>query len=254
MSTRLYSQLCCGLFALAVLPAGAAPPLRVAAIDSASYPLVVLDGQGRVTGGLLTELGDAIAKALGTKAVHLTWSRRRIEAAVAEGEADISCYSSPQWTDYKGRLDWTVPTLPQIERLVTLKGHVPPARVPDDFLDKRIATMLGYHYASIQPLFNSHQATRVDETRVANLFRLVETGLADALISSEAEIEGYFAQHAGAREKFVVGSATFTFVATQCYVSPKSPWDLASIDKALTGLVDSGEVERMARRYGMSMR
>lgn len=245
------SYIALGLLALAAL--ADAPPLRVAELDSESYPLVVIDPTGHVTGGLLTELGNALAHSLGTTAVHTIHSRRRIEAAVAEGEADISCYSSPQWTDYKGRLDWTVPTLPQIERVVVLKDHPVLQRIPDDFLDKRIATMWGYHYATIQPLFDSHQAVRVDDTHVANMFRLVETGLADALISSEAEIEGYFAQRPGTRDRFSVGTAPFSIVATQCYVSPKSRWSLPSINKALTNMVTRGDVERMAKRYGMSM-
>ncbi|WP_374357753.1 substrate-binding periplasmic protein [Chitinimonas sp.] len=242
------------LCAAAMQHAHAAPPLRVAELDSINYPFVELDKSGKISGGLLPALGDLIARELGTKAVHSVWSRRRIEQAVGRGDADISCYSSPKWTDYSGPLQWTIATLPQIERVVVLKGQPLPGTSSNDFAGKRIATMLGYHYPSIQPLFDEKRATRIDSTRVSNLFRLVEDKLADALISSEAEIEGHFARNPAARERFSVATTPFSVVDTQCYISPSSPWPLADINKALNTLLGNGEIERLARQYHMSMR
>lgn len=229
-------------------------PLRVAQVDTVNYPLVQLDASGKVEGGLLADMGEQLARKLGTHAVQLTFSRRRLEDAVMTGAADISCYLSPSWSDRYGKSGrWTLATLPQIERLVVGSGQPLPKAIPDDFAGKRVALILGYHYPRIQPLFDQRRATRQDFTRVEQLFHAVEQGHADVLISSEAEILGYLNANPDRRRLFTVGTVNFTVVKTQCLVSPASPWSLARIDAALASLVDSGELERLARRYGMSM-
>jgi ABC-type amino acid transport substrate-binding protein len=229
-------------------------PLRVAQADTVTYPLVQLDTAGKITGGLLAELGDRLALKLGTHAVQLTFSRRRLEDAVMSGSADISCYLSPHWSDrYSKSGRWTIATLPQIERLVAANGRPLPKRIPDDFAGKRVAVILGYHYPRIQPLFDQGRATRQDFTRVEQLFHSVELGSSDVLISSEDEILGYLAANPGKRMLFTVGTDNFTLVKTQCLVSPHSPWSLARIDAALASLAASGELERLAKRYGMTM-
>ncbi|GAA5179730.1 hypothetical protein GCM10025771_22530 [Niveibacterium umoris] len=232
----------------------AAPPLRMAHIESLRYPLLEVDAQGKVSGGILKELGDRIAVQLGTQAQHISWSRRRAEPAVLSGDADIACYLSPQWSDQARDGLWTVAVLPQIERVVTATGKRLPETAPQDFKDLRIAIMLGYHYPSIQGLFDSREARAVEDTRVENLFRLVMTDRADALITSEAEIEGQFRQFPDQRARFKVGTQPFTVVDTQCLVSPKSHWSLDQFNTALRTLAARGEIERLAHRYGMSMR
>lgn len=255
--TRPYT-LCLGAVALActlLMPTlHAAPPLRVAQLETLRYPLLEVDAQGKVSGGLLKTLGDRIAEKLGTAAQHSLWSRRRTESAVLAGEADIACYLSPIWSDVARDGQWTIPVLPQIERVVAAHGRQLPRQVPQDFKGLRVAIMLGYHYQSIQGLFDAREAQPVEDTRVDNLFRLVLTDRADVLITSEAEIEGQFRQFPAQRERFDVSKQAFTTVDTQCLVSPKSPWSLAQINAALKALVASGEIGRLAAQYGLSMR
>lgn len=241
-------------FCLPVLATQAAPPLRVAQLETLRYPLLEVDAHGKVSGGLLKSLGDRIAEKLGTSAEHSIWSRRRTESAVLAGEADIACYLSPIWSDEARDGLWTIPVLPQIERVVAVHGRHLPSQVPQDFKGLRVAIMLGYHYRSIQGLFDAREAQPVEDTRVENLFRLVLTDRADVLITSEAEIEGQFRQFPSQRERFDVSKQAFTTVDTQCLVSPKSPWSLAQINVALKSLAASGEIGRLAARYGLSMR
>ncbi|WP_255990697.1 substrate-binding periplasmic protein [Chitinolyticbacter albus] len=240
------------LLAAVVVPCASAAPLKMAHTAGMGYPLVTLSGQ-RVTGGLLKELGDLIAQQLGSKAQHTLFSRRRIEQALARGEADIMCYSSPTWSP-QAVGGWTRHVLPQVERAVTLAEQPVPQRAPDDFVGKRIAVMLGYHFAPIQPLFDTGRATRLDDTRVENLFRRVRLGMADVLIMSEAEIEGYFRDAPAERVQYAIGKVPFSVVQTQCLVSPHSPWSVTAVNWALVELEQAGDIERLARRYGMSER
>ncbi len=241
------------LFAVPVLSQAASDPvLKVAHTSGTGYPLVTLDGN-RVNGGLLRDLGELIALRLGTRAQHVLMPRGRMEKAIEVGEAHIVCYSSPGWSS--GAVgNWTRHVLPQIERAVTLAENAPPQKTPDDFIGKRMAVMTGYHFAPIQPLFERGETQRVNDTKVENLFQRVKHGQADALIASEAEIEGYFKQRPKERARYAIGRLPFTVVQTQCLVSPRSPWSVAAINTALAEMEQAGEIERLARRYGMSVR
>lgn len=234
-------------------PLSAVPPLRVGQTEGFGYPLVILSPQGKVESGFLKELGDRIAAQLGTRAEHPVFTRRRIAQAVQSGQADLACFYSPLWIrDPNAR--WSVPVGQQIERVVVPVTRALDYAEPEDLRGMRIAVQLGYHYPELQTLFEGGHAKRVDDTKVENLFRRVAQGMADALITSENEIEGHFKRHPGDRAKFSVSRRTFSVVETQCLLSPTSPWPDEAINKALTALIASGEVTRLAQRYGLNLR
>lgn len=234
--------------------AWASPLLRVAQPETATYPLLLIDATGHASGGVLKELGDKLAERLGTSAQHLIFSRRRLEDSVELGAADISCYLSPSWSDHYAKTGlWSIATLPQIERLVVPASKAIPRIIPEDFVGKRVAVIFGYHYPRIQPLFDEGKAERVDVNRVGQLFRLLEQGSADVLISSEAEISSYLNANPVDKARFTVGSTAFTTVETQCLVSPRSPWSLGRINAVLEGMNADGTLRRLTERYGMSM-
>lgn len=231
---------------------GATEPLRMV-VGSMSFPFEVFNEQGELTGGLLKELSEKLGLELGTRVEFVRLPRRRIESALIAGEADLVCYNSPAWAENPKALLWSIPTLKQIERVLVRKANPLPTRIPDDFVGKRVSVRLGYHYASIQPLFDASKATRVDETQVNFMFKAVATGLTDMLISSDGEIEGYFQSNPQARKEFATAATPFSVVATQCAVSPKSHWSLQKIDKALGSMMKRGEFDRMTKHYGLSM-
>lgn len=225
----------------------------MAQTEGFGYPLVVLSQQGKVDGGFLKELGDRIAAQLGTRAEHPVFTRRRIVQAVLTGQADLACYYSPLWIR-DPNAHWSVPVGQQIERVVVPATRPLDYTEPNDLRGMRIAVQLGYYYPELQALFEAAQAKRVDDTKVENLFRRVAQGMADVLITSESEIEGHFRRHPGERAKFMVSSRTFSVVETQCLLSPVSPWPDEAINKVLAGLLASGEIARMAQRYGLNIR
>jgi len=230
-----------------------AEPLRML-VGTMFYPLEVIDAKGQLSGGVIKDLGEQLAADLGTKVDFVVTSRRRMEPALITGEGDLFCYASPKWSKNAKEFLWSVPSLAQVERVVLLKNGVPPENIPDDFVGKRVAVRLGYHFDAIQPLFDSGKAKRIDETQVPLMFKAVEAGFADVLISSEDEIEGFFKKNADARKRFVVAPKVFSVTQTQCAVSRKSRWSLEKIDKALTAMLKRGDLDRMSQRYGMSMR
>jgi len=254
---RLASRLAALLLAAGALASAmaaerqATPPLRVAQTEAMAYPLLTVSEPSKVVGGFLKDLGDQIAAELGTEAQHLLVSRRRIESTVMSGHADIVCYYSPPWLPGGGN-NWSVPVVAQVERVVSLAARPLAFERVQDLHGRRIAVLLGYHFPQLQAAFDSGLVQRLDERHVDLLFRRLRLGLADALITSEVEIAGYFKRYPEQREHFQVSARSFSVTDTQCLVSPASPWKLAAVNEALNRLIQSGALARLAQRYGMS--
>lgn len=245
--------LCCCL--LWTGPSGAREPLlRFAIYENLDYPINIFDKNHVLTGGLLKDFGDQIAKKLAVPAVYALYSRRRIELVVQLGEADILCYSSPAWSDQPKDLHWTIPTFPQVERVVVMNDKPGVENFTTQLEGKRLVLQLGYHYPQIANQLNEGKIRRIDLTDVPSMFRLLALGGADAMVSSESEIEGYFKNFPEKRSLYKVSKTAFSVVQTQCALSQKSVWKLDQINAAIQSLQDSGEIEKMMRKYGLSMR
>lgn len=226
--------------------------LKIAGFETLSDPLIIFNKQHQLVGGLLKDYTDAIARGLDAKPVYRPYSRRRIEPAVVSGEADLVCYHSPQWVDQPADFAWTIPNLPQVERVVVRKDTPVPHEFPVDLEGKKIATQIGYHYAAIAPDLASGRITRVDLTDVPGMFRLLALGGADALITSESEIAGYFKKFPDKHALYSVSKTAFSVVYTQCALSLKSPWKIDQINRVVLRLQENGTQDRLMRKYGLS--
>lgn len=248
----LVAALGCG--ALAGALAQQPTPLRYGVFESMGYPFYVAGTGGTPHTGLLIELGEAIARQLNMGMVAVPLPRRRAEPGLLQGQIDMLCYFSPSWADQPDKLVWSMAMLPQIERVVAPKGGQMGSAPNWEFEGKRVALQLGYHYPAVQPLIELGKTVRVDQSKVALQFRSLDIKMADLLITSEGEIEGYFNDNPHARSEFDVSRTAFSVTPTHCAIARSSRLSVADIDKAIGRLQSSGDMERLARRYGMSAR
>ncbi len=228
--------------------------LRVAVYENLDYPLNIFDKNHVLVGGLQKDFTDQLAKKLSTQVSYAAYSRRRIESVVIQGDADIMCYSSPGWFDLPKEVSWTVATFPQVERVVVMADKTSIEMVPQQLEGKKVVLQLGYHYPQIASQLTEGKIKRVDLTDVPGMFRLLAIGGADAMVSSDGEIEGYFKNFPEKRSLYKVSKTPFSVVHTQCALSHKSTWKLEQINAAIQFLQESGEMERIMRKYGLSMR
>lgn len=230
------------------------PPLRYGVFESMGYPFFVAGSGNTPHTGLLIELGDAIARQLNMGVVAVPLPRRRAEPGLIQGQIEMLCYFSPSWAEQPEKMAWSIAMLPQIERVVAPKGGRMGNAPQWEFEGKRVALQLGYHYPVLQHLIDHGKTVRVDQSKVALQFRSLEIKMADLLITSEGEIEGYFNENPSARSEFEVSRSAFSVTPTHCAIGRPSRLSVAEIDKAITRLQSSGDLERMAKRYGMSAR
>ncbi|MES2582296.1 MAG: transporter substrate-binding domain-containing protein [Pseudomonadota bacterium] len=243
-----------GLGAAAAAFAQQPQPLRYGVFESMGYPFFVAGSAGTSHTGLLIELGEAIARQLNMGLVAVPLPRRRAEPGLIQGQIEMLCYFSPTWSEHPDKLAWSSAMLPQVERVVAPKGGRMGNAPNWEFEGKRVALQLGYHYPDLQRLVDRGKAVRVDQSKVALQFRSLEIKMADLLITSEGEIEGYFNDNPNARSEFDVSRTAFSVTPTHCAIGRHSRLSVAEIDKAIARLQSSGDMDRMAKRYGMSAR
>ncbi|HZX28525.1 MAG TPA: ABC transporter substrate-binding protein, partial [Telluria sp.] len=135
------------LCALACGPAAAGPAEIVfLAPQNHAMPIARFE-HGRLAGGILKDLGDAIAARLGVPARFVSVPSKRVALALRAGEADGVCYVLPGWID--GDYRWTQPIIPNGVAVVA-HGGAPVVHSLSDLAGHRVGTVLGYRYPLLE--------------------------------------------------------------------------------------------------------
>ncbi len=204
-------------------------------------PLSTFAGD-RLSGGIVKDLGDALAQRLGLRARYVSQPSKRAPQALRDGLGDLLCYTRPEWIG--GDLLFTVPVLPNAE-VVAARADAPALHQLRQLGDQTLGTVLGYHHPEVEKALGSafRRDNAIDMT--ANLRKLMAGRMAYAL-TDRLVLSDLQRRHPelGLREELVINS----FVAP-CALSPKSGLSLTAINAALKTMVATGEVQRILNRY-----
>jgi len=240
-----------GLWACTQVHAAELPPLTIGVAESDGPAIVKLagsDDQPELVGGLSKEIGDSLARALGTQPRYQVLSRKRVDSSIEQSRVDVVCNANPAWYRSPDKLGWTNELYPQIERLVSRTGMANIQHV-DQLAGHRIGTILGYSYASVDPLWKSHQATKVSDTRADLQMKSLLVGVTDVVINSELELASWAQSHPKEAKQVKMHPMTLTTLPTMCAVAPKSTWSVAQLNQAIGELKRTGEIKTIFRRY-----
>jgi polar amino acid transport system substrate-binding protein len=228
--------------------------LRYGILETMGYPFVRINAQGAIHDGVLFELGKLLAKQMKVDWVVVPLSRNRVDPYLLRGRVDVVCYQSPQWTVNADQLQWSIPNLTQVERVVSRQGMALTADPVKTFTGRQVSLQLGYLYPSLQPLFDGRQAVRKDETNVDQMFKSLELEVSDLLVTPESEIYAYFHANPEKRARFQVSKAAFTVTPTQCAIGPNARVSKSQVDTALASLQSDGSIDRLAQKFAVSPR
>lgn len=125
--------------AVIAAPASAAPPLRVAVGSSQTMPMMQFY-RGEPNAGIVFDIVRALGAALDRPLAFVVLPRGRIEAAVLNGEADLTCYVNRKWARSPELFDWSPPLFPVQD---VLFGHTasPQAAGLDDIPEGSVVGM-----------------------------------------------------------------------------------------------------------------
>jgi ABC-type amino acid transport substrate-binding protein len=223
--------------------------LKIGVSDSDAPPIVVLtpDNQA-LASGLIKELGDALAGELGMKAQYVVIARKRVENTIETGKVNIVCNANPEWYGNATRLGWTREFYPQVERALSLR-EAPDIRQVDEMVGKRIGTIRGYSYPTLEHLWAVGRTTRVDEPRLDLLVKSLQKKLTDIAISSELELAWWAKSNPQEARAFKQHPLTVTYMPTMCAVAPHSSVSTEKLNQGIEAMRRSGKLKAILKSY-----
>ncbi|HEX8613809.1 MAG TPA: transporter substrate-binding domain-containing protein [Telluria sp.] len=236
----LLSSLC---FIAMALPAGGAELVFGVSTGSA-MPMTRFQGED-LAGGLLKDLGDALAHELHLKPRYLTLPRKRVEAALADGTADLLCDLRPEWLD-STRWQWS-DTVFSNNMIIVGRTDTAPLGTLRELAGARIGTITGYRYPALErelgPQF-VRDDTASDDLNLRKLLRrrfnymLTNSLYYDYQRRAHAE-RAHLARAMLAVEPF----------DTYCALPPNGKLTLAQVNRALLALRKSGRMQAILKSY-----
>lgn len=237
----MFKYLLC-LFAIfsAVSPARAAD-LRLIAPRNQAMPLAHIEG-GRLTGGVIKDLGEALARRTGRRAVFVTVDSEQVAAALQSGKADGICYVRPFWID--GDYHWSEALIPDGE-LVAAHPDAPRLRSLHDLRDRPVGTVTGYRYPRLEQVLGLRLRRHESPTMEENLRQLSEGAVRYAVVG-KSTLAWQKKRHPALRLRADIVFASFS---AQCAFSRRTQVPFAEIERAIASLVQDGSVGTILARY-----
>jgi polar amino acid transport system substrate-binding protein len=239
----MFRRTLCVLAVLCCAPhAGAAAPdfVMVAPLNQ-SMPLAQFQ-KDKLVGGVLKDMGSALAQRLGRHPVFLSLPGEGVSAALAAGKADGVCYVRPHWID--GDFNWSASFMSDAET-ITSRPEAPRIGSLTDLRDRPVGTVASHRYPRIENVlgirFNRVDSLNIDE----NMRKLLDGTIQHALMG-QSTINYYLRGDKAARLRIDMRISTFD---AQCAFSKKSEVPFAEVDKAINAMLKDGTVEKILARY-----
>lgn len=223
--------------------------LKIGVTDADAPPIVELAADGHtLRGGLSRELGDALAAQLHMTPEYQVLARKRIEPMVESGRIHIVCNANPEWYGNATRLLWSHELYPQVERAISLHD-LPDIHKAEELEGKRIGTIFGYNYPTLERLWASGRSSRVEEAKQELLLKSLQKQLTNVAINSELEFAWWARNHPHDAHDFKLHPLVVTSMPTMCAVSPHAPLSLARLNQAIDSLHRRGTLQAILKRY-----
>ena len=220
--------------------AGPGELVMLAPIDQ-SMPLARFQN-GVISGGIVKDVGDALAQRLNRRAVYLNADTPDVTPFLSSGRADGMCYLMPFWVD--GDYNWTVPVLPDSE-MIAARSDAAHLRSLKDLKDKPVGTVVGYRYPRVHQVLGN-RFRRVDAANMDKNIEQMVAGKVPYTVISEATLAYQQRLHPGLK---VRADLVFSAYKAQCAFSKQSAVPFEEVSKAVDALIKDGSIDRILARY-----
>jgi polar amino acid transport system substrate-binding protein len=215
--------------------------LRMIAPLNQTMPLASYEDD-KITGGILKDLGEAIAQRVGRPIVFVSVAGDQVGAALSSGKADGICYVRPFWID--GEFDWSVPVIPDAELVASLPD-APKVRSLLDLRDRPVGTVTSYRYPRVEQVLGLRFERIESPTMEENLERMRKGGARHTLLGrATLDYQLKLNKKLKLRPDLVIASFT-----AQCAFSRRALTPFSETDKAIKSLVADGTVKAILDRY-----
>jgi polar amino acid transport system substrate-binding protein len=197
---------------------------------------------GKLTGGIMKDVGEAIAARIGRRVRFITVPSRRVALVLSQGEADGVCYVQPYWID--GHYQWSVPLIPN-GAVVLARADAPAIASAADLRAKKIGTVAGYRYPYFEDALGK-DFVRDDAPSMQHNLRKLEAGRTRYALIEQATAA--WEQRVAPQQKLRIDLVYETFKA-RCAFALHSRVPMDQLNAAIEQLLADGTVERIMARY-----
>jgi len=228
--------------ALSPLAAHAGPGelVMLAPLDQ-TMPIVRFSN-GALDGGIVKDLGDALAQRLGLRPVYINVDVPGVTPVLTSGRADAMCYVLPFWID--GDYDWSAPLLPDTE-LVVARAEAPRLRSLKDLKDKPVGTVAGYRYPRIEQVLGKRFA-RVDAASMDLNVQQMIAGKTPYTVAGESTLVYLQRVHPALKLR---PELVFSSYKAQCAFSRKSQVPFTDANRVIDAMLREGVIDQILARY-----
>lgn len=227
---------------LALGAAAAAPPeLVMLAPLNHTMPFAQYH-EGELTGGIMKDIGEELARRLGYKARFLTIPSKRSAISLTHGEADGLCFVMPGWID--GKFNWTRPVIPAAG-VIAANASAPVIKSVEALAGERVGTVLGYRYPEVDAALGD-QLLRDDAPTVRHSLNKLVAGRSRYAIADQMTVEYHNKQFPAAPLRI---DYTYLRFKAGCAFSLTSKVRFADVDRIVAGMGEDGTIEGILGRY-----
>ncbi|MDQ1813163.1 transporter substrate-binding domain-containing protein [Massilia sp. CCM 9210] len=201
--------------------------------------------QDELTGGLLKDVGDALASELNVRPRYLTLPRKRVEAALENGTVDLLCDLRPEWLDGK-RWQWS-DTVFSNKQIIVGRVDTPPLATLRELAGARTGTITGYRYPALERELGRQFVRDDTASDDLNLRKLLRRRF-DYMLTNSLYYDYQRRAHAE-RVRLSRTALTVEHFDTYCALPPSGKLTLAQVNRALLALRKNGKMQAILESY-----
>ncbi len=215
----------------------------VVLVDTATEMPMARFERYRLVDGMHRDIGLALAAHMGRTARFMALPRKRVVAALAEGQADVLCGYVPEWLP--GPFRWSTPFMPIIEVLVSSRDARRPGSVAE-LSGQPIGTVLGWSHPELEIILGKDFVREDGPTSEANLRKLA-AGRVQHAVTGKSFLD--YHQRRGDMVLNIHPPLVVKSWVGQCAISPRSAIGTEALNRALAAMTRDGTMAAVLARY-----
>ncbi|MBP7096041.1 MAG: transporter substrate-binding domain-containing protein [Spirochaetia bacterium] len=197
----------------------------------------------RITGGLVVELVDEVARRTGLEFTYSFPPRKRMDLEIAEGRLDLVAMANPAWLARPELMEWTSIVFGERMVFVSRADSRTTIRGPADLKGLRVGMNTGYTYPEFagDPPF-----IRDDAATVARNIERLAAGWIDVVYGGEFDVRNHLGSDAA---RYLIHPWSPASSAYQWAIAKRLGERGVLVSKTVEAMVKDGTVERILSRY-----
>ena len=218
----------------------------IVSMDPRGYPpFFVIQETAAPRGIMLDTLRQIAARSGYTLEIRL-YPEKREASMLAQGKIDCRA-KAREWVADPENYYWTDPVITHGDILVYRKG----TPETENLAGKRLITHLGYSYPTLEPLFKSGSAHRIDQDNHRDILKLLMQGIGDAAVMNRHVALWYISRNPEFKDRFELSPRTLHEVGYCFMFTGKKDWQpfIRRFNQELKKMKRNGELEKIIAAY-----